>query len=47
MKSQAYEMGYAVGQLVGVLLAAGFLIYFFYFRKRKENKRDEDQTLDL
>ena len=47
MKSQAYELGYAVGQLVGVLLVAGLVIYFFYFRNRKKNKSDQDQTLDL
>jgi hypothetical protein len=47
MKSQAYELGYAVGQLVGVLLVAGVVIYFVYFRKRKKNKTDDDQTLDL
>jgi O-antigen/teichoic acid export membrane protein len=47
MKSQAYELGYAVGQLVGVLLAVGVLIYFIYFRKRKKNRTGTDQTLDL
>lgn len=47
MKSQAYDLGYAVGQFVGVLLVAGVVIYFIYFRKRKKNKSNEDQTLDF
>lgn len=46
MNSQAYELGYATGQLVGVLLVVGVVIYFVYFRNRKKNRIDADQTLD-
>lgn len=47
MKSQAYELGYAIGKLVGFLLLVGVVIFFVYLGRRKGNKSDNDQTLDL
>lgn len=41
----AYDAGYATGQIIGYLLVAGLLIWFLYYRKKKQ-KKDNDNTLD-
>lgn len=46
MELTPYERGQQIGQVVGLLIALGVIVYFVYIRPRRKRKKDDDNTLD-
>lgn len=42
----SYELGFAIGQTIGYLLAGSLAFYFLYWRKKKKREKEQDEILD-